>query len=201
MGDQSIGQAESGGLRENGRPGRLRTSVPRGPGSANRPGCHNRRSTRRLPGLYCLPGSGFPGSSRPPSTMEAACVIASRNPTRTAAAEPAGRAAFHAFLAGVRFQRSDLDWLPEYARPVASPARGRPPTAAESAGPTRRPAARHNRRICAQTTGQSMQSAQANSRRYVRIWQLKACATCHGRWRAYPSRQNGRQSAEIVTQG
>jgi hypothetical protein len=35
--------------------------------------------------------------------MEAACVIASRNPTRTAAAEPAGRAAFHAFLAGVRF--------------------------------------------------------------------------------------------------
>jgi len=45
-------------------------------------------------------------------------------PTGITAAEPAGRAAFHAFLAGVRFQRSELDWRPRTCQVVASPARG-----------------------------------------------------------------------------
>jgi hypothetical protein len=54
---------------------------------------------------------------------------------------------------------------------VAFPARGRQPTAAESAGPAHCPVplnARRNGRICAQTTRQSMQSAQANARRPAR---------------------------------
>jgi len=41
---------------------------------------------------------------------------------------------------------------------------GRQPTAAEPVGPARRPAARHHRRICAPATGQSMKSAQTNTR-------------------------------------
>ena len=47
------------------------------------------------------------------------------------------------------------------------PLRGRQPAAAKSACPAHRPAACHNRRICAQTTGQSIQPAQANTRRYT----------------------------------
>jgi len=61
--------------------------------------------------------------------------------------------------------------VPDHARSVAFPARGRQPTAAESAGPAHCPVplnARRNGRICAQTTRQSMQSAQANARRPAR---------------------------------
>jgi hypothetical protein len=56
----------SAGPRENGCPGRHRTSVPGG--SANRPGGQDPRSTARLLGMQCSPGNGFPGSSRPSST-------------------------------------------------------------------------------------------------------------------------------------
>ena len=88
-------------------------------------------------------------------------VFASHDPTRTAAAEPTGRAAFRTFLAGIRLQRSELNWRPDHARPAASPARaGSQPRLNLPAPPSRPP----YRRICAQTTGQSIQSAQANAR-------------------------------------
>jgi hypothetical protein len=136
------------------------------PVSANRPSGHDRRSTRPA-GWHVLPArQRLPGELAATIHDVTASVIASQTPTRTAAAQPAGRAT-PSMPSSPASGFSGEIWtgVPEHARSVGfSRSGGRPPTAAESAGPTHRPAARHNRRICAQTTGQSMQSAQANIR-------------------------------------
>ena len=90
--------------------------------------------------MHCPPGGGFPVELAVTIDDGTAFVFASHDPTRTAAAEPTGRAAFRTFLAGIRLQRSELNWRPGHARPAASPARGRQPTAAESARPAQPPA-------------------------------------------------------------
>ncbi len=62
--------------------------------------------------MHGPPGSGF--LVEPAVTIHdgAAFVIASQDPTGTAASKPTDRAAFRTFLAGIGFQRQELDWRP-----------------------------------------------------------------------------------------
>jgi hypothetical protein len=69
---------------------RRRTPVPGGP--ANRPGGHDRRSTRPAAWLALPARDSFPAELAVAIQDGTAFVIASPNPTRTAASEPADRA-------------------------------------------------------------------------------------------------------------
>jgi hypothetical protein len=62
------------------------------PAVANRPGGHDRRSTRPAAWLALPARDGFPAELAVTIQDGTAFVIASLNPTRTAAAEPNGRA-------------------------------------------------------------------------------------------------------------
>jgi hypothetical protein len=66
----------------------------------------------RLPGRHGPPGNGFP--VEPAATIQdgTAFVIASQDSTGTPAAEPAGRAAFRAFLAGIRLSGESWTGVP-----------------------------------------------------------------------------------------
>jgi hypothetical protein len=60
----------------------------------------------RLLGMDCPPGSGFLVELAITLHHGTGYVFASQNPTSTPAIEPADRAAFRAFLAGISFKRS-----------------------------------------------------------------------------------------------